>query len=359
MWNNNDTKYIIKRLILYLLISGIVFFSATQCSKATVQSTTIPIQYQSHDMLDGTASWSIGFPNNTFSGVGQGYINFTLITKGGTPTYPLQYVDILVAPNGSTNTSEIYSCDIGNTMAYNDSTAQYIVYSVQCPVQIPSGKQLYRIWLQRLSSSNYMNIWTSDVITFTGNSGESQQIIDSQANLGTAITNSITNSTTRTIDAIQSQINSATQQEINAINANTTAINNQTDAINAQTEWQQQDFNPQVSVDYIDALNGVFTTEDTNVIRQLFMIPLNIFMIIYTSLTTNTCGRVSFGVLYGYDLGLPCINWQNIVGSRIYILIDTIMGICLLFGLIRYLKKVINSIFTISSNASDAVEVFK
>ena len=36
MWNQNDTKYIIKRLILYIAISCIVFFGASRCAKAEI-----------------------------------------------------------------------------------------------------------------------------------------------------------------------------------------------------------------------------------------------------------------------------------------------------------------------------------
>ena len=166
----------------------------------------------------------------------------------------------------------------------------------------------------------------------------------------------INNDNTNTNSIINS-VNSSTQQEVNAINNQTNAINNVNSSIQAQTNWQQQDF--QFDTSWSDSLD--LFGNDTNYIRQLLMWPFTFSLVIGQSLGGSTCNAYTFGSLYGTQITLPCINWKNYVGNTIYTAIDTIMGMVILFGVITYIRKVFEYVFSFGAKAYETVdvEVFK
>lgn len=361
MWNNNDTKYIIKRLILYLLISGIVFFSATQCTKASVVSRYQCSNYASNnapcdtvfsasDIFQSASIYRLN-NNNYFQNYGQGYVIFSFIAYGYSGNYNLPIYEVDLRANGG---NTIFVCDIGTYSQYYDNNNNYTVYTAKCPVQL-DNYGLYDIIFHKYSGNINLSIKRSEIMTWVGEENNANQIV---SGINNAI-NTMNSQSQTNAQAISNAINSATQQEINAINANTTAINNQTAAINAQTEWQQQDF--QVDVSQINAVQDLISSGDKNKIRDLLMFPVRLLMLVGAHLSTNYCYNFNLGNLLGTNLILPCINLKNIIGSNLYDTIDVIFSIGIYIGLIIYLRKLLDYVFTLGNTSfeSVSVEVFK
>lgn len=107
-------------------------------------------------------------------------------------------------------------------------------------------------------------------------------------------------------------------------------------------------------------MGDLITTNDSDVVRQFILIPFNLFVQIYNACTSDSCSPLTLGTLYGTTLTLPCINWTTLVGSAIANTIDIIFSACLIFGMYRMIKHMINKIFTLSSTITDecGVEVF-
>lgn len=356
MWNNNDTKYIIKRLILYLLISGIVFFSATQCTKATVISSFI--DNFNNENVNNTMSY-VNFTQTGeyFKGNNNGYIIINMITtKQG-----IKEVRIV-------NATSQFECSLGGSFVYYyDNTTSVFLYSLKCPVQFSSSNGLKTIRVEFSTgglANSYIRI--SPLITYVTEDSDASSIINAQNQATQQEINAINSASGNQIQAIldqtssiQNAVNNATQQEINAINANTTAINNQTNAINAQTEWQQQDF--QVDVSQITAVQDLISTGDKNKIRDLLMFPVRLLMLVGAHLSVNYCYNFNLGNLLGTDLILPCINLRVLIGSNLYDTIDVIFSIGIYIGLIIYLRKLLDYLFTLGNTSFESVnvEVFK
>ena len=228
--------------------------------KATVVSSTLP--YTSVNILNGDNETSVSFNTNSnvFNGGGEGYINFTLVQLSDLPNYPLRAIEAKIAPTGSTTVSEIYNCNYGTFSAYRDSTEQYIVYNVQCPVNIPSGKRLLTITISRVSNQNTGYYYFNDIVTFTNNSNESQAIIEannsaiqSQINNENANAQAIQNNITSNVQNIISNIQSQQQQE----QTNWNNFNNQ-DARQGDGDSSRPD--DQVVDDTIDAEQDLIET---------------------------------------------------------------------------------------------------
>lgn len=357
-WNSNDTKYIIKRIILYFIIAGIVFFAGQSCAKAITQ--TDYIQDPSVNSFVGITSGNTfrnyrvvnaaGSPHEPFKNYGEGYIIFNM---------QLQYNNAgTTLPNSIqvANDGDVFLCDIGTTIGYNDSTTQRLIITAKCQVNFRNNHGLKSIYFDRPAGNGDLMIWLSDIVTFVGNNQDANAIIVGQQS---AINSQIQNDNTNT-QAIQNTITNATQQQVTAINNNTTAINNQTQAINNQTEWFEEQHDPLIDTGFLDVMGDLITTNDSDVVRQFIMIPFNLFVQIYNACTSNTCSALTLGTLYGTTLTLPCINWTTLVGSAIANTIDIIFSACLIFGMYRMIKHMINKIFTLSSTITDecGVEVF-
>ena len=363
-WNQNDTKYIFKRLILYFIIAGIVFFAGHSCAKAQVVSSYMTSNYLEIQNGSNNETLFMNTSSQIFNGAGQGFVNFTLVQLSDLPAYPLKAIEVEVGPINSTSISEIYNCNYGTFSAYRDSTEQYIVYNVECAVSIPSGKRFYGINVKRVGSQNKTYLYFNDLITFTSEQSEanaiSSAINTASAQQITQQTNDINQNTRNSAQAIIDQIGTTTQQEITAINNQTTAINNQTTAINNQTQWFDQDYSSVIDTEFLDVFDDLFDNDD-DVVRQFILIPLNFFVLIYNACSSNSCSPIVLGELYGTTLSIPCINWSSLLGTAVTNTIDIIFAGCLVFGMVRMIKKMINKIMTLSSTITDecGVEVFK
>lgn len=371
MWNQNDTKYIIKRLILYALISCIVFFGAQSCAKAQT------ISYHHWSLADDPASaWQIGqstqwnVQGSPFKN-GNGNLVFTIYQA---PTaVGVEILNEIIVGDGTHE----FTCNLGTQGFYNDNSTQRYITSVVCPVSFNSNGWR-TITLKKpgagilyLMTSEYADLTTDQASAVSGLSTQLTSIIDKLEysnnissyyyyDIRTQLipkVSDIYNAISSGNSGITTAINNQTTSITNEIDANTSAINDVNSSIQSQTNWQQQDF--QFDTSWSDSLD--LFGNDTNYIRQLLLWPFTFSLVIGQSLSGNVCSAYTFGSLYGTQLTLPCINWKNYVGNTIYTIIDTIMGIVILFGVITYIRKVFEYVFSFGAKAYETVdvEVFK
>lgn len=342
-WNNNDTKYIIKRVLLYLIITSIVFFAGQRCAKAFSAVSTYSY-FGPNDFIQSNTAFSsdlITAHAPRMEGVGTG----TLVTSFLIYTFANEYPQITSI---SAQTSiGLYACDIGTVQYYKDNNVQYLTVTPKCEMMMGNG-YFRGFYFQGYFPAN--TVWKGgSVISYVSEGSQDlNSVVAQQQSTTTAIVNAA-----QVAHADNQAIQQAISNEINQINANTQAINDLNDSINA-------DLSPTIPTDFLDGLDGLFTTSDDNVIRQFLFIPINFLVIIYNAANSNSCSAITLGSLYGTNLVMPCIQWDQLIGSTLYSIIDTIMGCCILFGIIRFLRKYINLLFTVNSRASDyCVEVFK
>lgn len=358
-WNSNDTKYIIKRIILYFIIAGIVFFAGQSCAKAmTVSSDNFNMASGHHTISNGTSYLELNnYNNNYFRNKGQGYFQFTLMFGNDTNSgnWPIKNIYLLTYDWGGL--SGEYICSTGTFTSYIDSATYFVSTTVVCPVNLSNGNGIGGIFIERTSNSGNLQIWISDTATFINETETGSQDI---INANNTATQNIINELQSQGNADRQAITNAIQNETTAINNQTTAINNQTTVINNQTEWFEEQHDPLIDTGFLDVMGDLITTNDSDVVRQFILIPFNLFVQIYNACTSNTCSPLTLGTLYGTTLTLPCINWTTLVGSAIANTIDIIFSACLIFGMYRMIKHMINKIFTLSSTITDecGVEVF-
>lgn len=141
-------------------------------------------------------------------------------------------------------------------------------------------------------------------------------------------------------------INTDTQAIINNNNQNTqTIVNNiTTPSIDSNTT-------------NTDSLITIPNSNGKNVVLDLLMTPVNLFTNIINSFS-NSCVSYNLGNLLGTNLILPCVNLQNILGSSLYTIIDSIFAFGMLFAFIRSVKKFIQKALLLASDVSSEVSVF-
>lgn len=129
LFNNNDKKYILKRVIIFLIISFISYFIFSGCAKAQVQSYQI-WSGGAQQIPIGSYYKDVDYHNNTIlNDRPEGYVIFTIGTwSTGQVHYnvPISAVELFTV-----NSS--FTCDIGNMYTYSDNQTMQSVYSVKCP----------------------------------------------------------------------------------------------------------------------------------------------------------------------------------------------------------------------------------
>lgn len=102
------------------------------------------------------------------------------------------------------------------------------------------------------------------------------------------------------------------------------------------------DTNPNINQSGIDDV--LSEVEISDPLNYLLTLPISLLQKLNAVLSANSCSRVSFGSLYNTELYLPCINFEQLLGSNIWGTIDLIVGVGLL---VIILKKFYNSISNI------------
>lgn len=93
--------------------------------------------------------------------------------------------------------------------------------------------------------------------------------------------------------------------------------------------------------------NVISSVEVSDPLNYLLTLPISLLQKLNAVLSSNTCSRVSFGELYDTELYLPCINFENILGSTIWGTIDLIVGVGLLAIILKRFYDSISNILTL------------
>lgn len=361
-WNNNDTKYILKRVIVYFVIASILFFAGQRCAKAATYSNFISDSNNYKEIQSNYTSVSFQVKDNngtyrdTFVNAGTGYLIFNYMINQNTSSTvsPIYEISIQTYPYS------IFNCETSNLSRFIDSSVDYTIGTAKCPIQFTDGKGLRYIHFNRQFGVGLVGVTISKEATIVTTESEATGIITEQANTTTAIVNaSMTqiaqnNQINSNLQSVQQAVADSMTQSHQDSQAQVNAINDLTNTINAG-------YSSNTGTGYLNAFDNIFTQQDENVIRQFVMIPFNLYILLYNSITSGSCQSISLGALYGVNLDLPCIDLRSILGVGLYTAIDTIFGACLLFGIVRMIKKFFNSLFSLSSKATDecGIEVFK
>ena len=374
MWNDNDTKYIIKRLILYILITGIVFFAGQRCAKAysmigyNLDGGT-NVTYTNNPPGLGGNPWFIDYglyaSSNNISGryltiVADMSMNITSVDNY--VSYISTARDTLTASNlrcgigtnfrtGYDNTFiptvENFNVYYSRNLSSGISTIRVqFIYKQQRTFQNYSTTN-YSCWFERnpsngLFAQGFSSVQWPVYIDFTG--------YNVSFSLSEDPNTALLQEQNRLIE-IQNQL----QQQ------NIQAINNNTQAINYYNNWSMEGYDNTIDLGFIDGLDGLFTTGDDDFIRQFILFPINFFTMLFSSMTSDTCVSYNLGNLYGTNLVLPCINYKQYIGDVLYSIIDIIMGTALMFGIVRFIRGYIDVVINVSGKATRicGVEVFK
>lgn len=95
-----------------------------------------------------------------------------------------------------------------------------------------------------------------------------------------------------------------------------------------QTTNAVEDMNDTLKDDNVDSPGSAITDNSNKVatngvISDLVTLPITLFQNILNAIS-GTCQNFELGTLFNYNLVMPCINLQNILGSTIYTIIDII-----------------------------------
>lgn len=140
------------------------------------------------------------------------------------------------------------------------------------------------------------------------------------------------------LDGIEGAINGG----LSDVNDNLEDVKNiEQDTYNYLTD----DTNPTVNTGDIDNVIGQVQIQDP--LNYLLTLPLNLLSKLNTLISSGTCSKASFGELYGTELYLPCINFENYLGSSLWSTIDTIVGIGLLVVILKKFYDTISNILSL------------
>lgn len=354
MWNQNDTKYIIKRLILYLIISGIVFFGASKCANAlTLGSWNINQYYNGNNHTYNLYPNAFKYQGEWFN------------------TFMGNYSDLIYWGTNGYTTSMNYHfdnpCQVGEPYTYS----QRLNFYRQGPVELSlsslrvvsgvdecSGSWNYNgtIWQyvyqctfkDGVPRSSWYFDWSSvagiewyDDIQYRV--GIADTTITCQLNTGAIIEND-NNNTNRIINSQEQNA----QHIVDEINNQTEAIDNLNDNIMTDFEFDNSS---------ITVITDIISTGDKNKIRDFLMFPIRLLMIVMAHIGNYYCYNFNLGSLLGTNLILPCIDIQSIIGTNLYNTIDIIFATCIYIGIVIYIRKLLDYLFSLGATSFDNVNV--
>ena len=218
-FNDSDKKYIIKRVIIFLIITFISYFIFSGCAKASVQTVSKDQTIHSGNL------WTVILQGQLGKGLGQGYvIGNVFINPNATYNYGVKEIFATVVDN---NGQYDMLCEIGSTVGYTDSQSQYNNYTYKCPVDLNANAYVRYIGIRMIASGSE-SLYHSTYCTYTNDSGEASVIV---SGINSAINNMNQQSQTNS-QAIQSAINSSMQQQITVINNASSQAHQDSQAIN-------------------------------------------------------------------------------------------------------------------------------
>lgn len=330
-WNNNDTKYIIKRFIIYILIAFAMFIIGTWKAHAltAVENNFIIANTDINQTgkFNRTATYNI----NNWKGLSNGEVFFTIATSRAMEVYNI-YVE-------EASSSRRFTCFFGADMGYADNTSQYHGYSVRCPADFVYGG-LKRIGIDAYVHTSGIIIWPTDVSYYS---------YDMPSDVISAIQQA---SSTNAINNLNTQMQNASSQ------AHTDAQNVQV-AINNQSTQQHQDaqaINNSINNDNItssdaDDLTNNQAFSDSTGLQAVIELPLNMI-----NSLTNTCQPISITIPWlDYTGTIPCMS--TIYSSKFNSLYQVVKLIINGFLVYRLLLKVYELVHEAKQPDEDKLEV--
>lgn len=358
--NEKNYKFfkIITLIIMYFIIGVFIVF-AIGVSKVNAQSFTsgtINIvnsgglvngvgcsEFPCH--VDNSANSNFGFQfilnNNTWASSSFNYVIqykvYYIYTTGMIVNLNLNDITYKWV-NGSSSTTNISSgCSTSGTQSVNQYSPAYYrkVYTLTtiCSfISPPSNQTGFEIDVP-LANVQY------DLSTWRWGTRRGEFIGADRTAKGTS---SITDS-----DRIIAQSDLNAQRIINSFNAGQQEtqerIDENTNAVNENTE-AVEDINDSLNDESIaDIGNLQVTTIDDTPISGLLLIPLNFLHAIING-DSGSCVDYTFGSLFGHELKLKCINFENLLGSNLYHIIDILMAFFIIYELGKLIISTFNDI---------------
>lgn len=339
-----DTRYIIKRVIIGVLISLILSFIYA-CDVHALDLTDfddliyIDVYNSSQDVntypteSDNTSSMLYATHNYTFhtyANVSQ--YNYAIIPLNSAYWYIINRVCYWgSSANGFNYTAG--GCSLESTMNFSYRFALKVdgitkpcaydgAYAV-CNVKDNQTITGYYLFL-------YYTIANINIGGSSANSSNTEFKFQSHAPTGIYLSKSKNSA---------SAINDAIDREIQNNNQNTQDITSSIDDVNDTLKDDNVD-DPSTSLSNMDSKIAT-----NSVISDLLLLPVTLFQKVLNGIN-GTCSTFNLGSLLGTNLSLPCINLSNILGSTLYGVIDVLL--CGIFVL-SMRKKFVNIFENITS----------
>lgn len=362
-----DTRYIIKRVIIGVLICLILSFIRTCEVHALNAIQTVSLNY-TREITSGSGTvFNIFTSNNTLKNYGRGVLQFTLVTYSysETTSHLNNTVRDVIVQSGQ----NLYTCSIGNSTNEYDNGTDYLVnlYSVLCDVNLgANGLEKIDVHMVYNLSSKY-TLKSSTYITFISDldadNGAKLDVINSTLATylqsvynATSQTATNTTATNNYLSAIQSLLNtdltaiiqaltSSTSQIVTSQQQTTTAVEDNTQAVNDVNDTLNDSStdNPSNSFSNMNSQIGTNT-----VISDLLTLPIRFYQTILNNVNSS-CSPYNLGSLFNTNITLPCINIEDLLGSTIFTIID--IGLCGIF--VWSIRKKFITIFQNITSLSD------
>lgn len=313
-----DTRYIIKKVIIGVLIALILMFL-----KTNVFAEELDPYYTNPN--------SVGITNSDGGTSYPTFLSFNVV-GGTTPFYGTQSI------SAGTNIREVFW--YVPKASSKDVNLQFVLYQ-------------YGLW-----SASYepFSVWAVDTQTnaiFTCDINSSRYVNNTALYTGSNYFNSIycphvkakgdlriylagspfQAGLTNTVVGLSKTtwvVNSSNSEIVNAIEDGTNATKEQTDTIKDSSVD-----NDKASSD-IDTMNGKVASNGT--ITELITLPIRLYQAILNNVD-GACSPINLGSLYNHNLRLTCINLSNLLGSTLYNIIDVLC--CGLF-ILAFRKKMVD-----------------
>lgn len=351
-WNNYDTKYIIKRLIIGF--GMLILFSILTTRKAHALTQTVGINYaqnaiphgiecQNYECSTLVYNWGNYLPPNIpthepLKGVGEGNLIFTIAVRNATtPSNIISGVRV-------SNNSDIFTCDIGSLYTYNDSGSGVSILTANCPVNFKIGYGLKTITFEKNGYAGNSLISWSIYATFVSKQDVSVDVHQQQ------VVDSIVNSQTATIQAMEASsaiAHSDAQQAIQQAHQDA-----------QQAHQDAQSINNSINNDNVDGANSDLddfknssTFSDSTGLQAVIELPLNL-----VNSFTNTCQPIQITIPWlDYTGTIPCMS--TIYRQHFSGLYSVVALIVNAFFIYRILLKIYEIVHNAKQPDEDKLEV--
>lgn len=340
--NNNDFKYIINRVLVFIIISIILFCFNSCKAKADVIGTTINYTLGCtsnsgtvSNSVISTLNWSSDIQNK-----GQGYLitTFNVVSKTGNGQSILNGVRFRQRINGI---DSYIACDVGNALSYFDSGVEQTLYTAKCPINTNQGITNTAVIYDFYSTYPETCVKPYAYSTFVTDSNEAQQIVNGINGALAQLINQNTINSQITQNAINTgiqNVTSAVQQQTQASQNINNSINDTTPVSNNEISGNTADWNSN------NLQNGTIT--------QLLTLPITLIQA-YLNGINSSCTSFNLGSLFGTDLILPCINVSNYLGTALWSTIDILFSGFMILNIGKKLIKIFNDFTNLNSNQAE------